>query len=866
VTLHGDQPVPKVIDFGIAKATQQPLTDKTVFTQFQQFLGTPAYMSPEQATGESPVDERTDIYALGCVLYEMLAGEPPFAGRSVEAVMIHRLSAPAPRVSVVRDDISPEIDAAITKSLAHAPAVRFAKAEDFAAILKQGVVATTVAAPAQAAATLVQQGHARSWKRVSVALLALSLLLSGLWALSRGRSMPGRAAPESDAIVVLPFRMLGPDSLLAGLDEGMVDLLATRLSAGANARIIDPRTALAAWRRRVLRDADYLTQQSVLDIAEDLGAGRVITGSIVGAVGEITLVASLLSVPEGTVRSRASLTGRADSLMVLVDRLTAQLISVDAGEAEHRLAALTSTSLPALRAYLEGQAAYRRFLFDRARERFANAVQLDSTFALAALGLRVSLWWGHTRFPPELIERAERLAWTFRNRLNARDELRVRAHLGARYPEWTPPAEQIAFLESVIAIVPDDPELWQVFGYLLFHGGAHLSIPAWRERSSAALRRAIELDSLFLAPRNHLVRLAVEARDTASLRELSTFYSTHAPLEAAEMIAWLASAVGGASMGGQLPALQLGTFREQSLRRVVIESPSFGLRLGDAESALALLYERSASASERERTLLLAREFALNRGRPAEALRAIRELRGASRATAFRHERLREIVYYALYWDGDQAAGAQAAAESSRVAGLAAPTGTTAFAEQMRARCVLEQWRLSRNDRRTAWQSIGLVHTAAEALPARREAARMQACAALLQALLSSAEKRPDVLRVLDRLDSLHMAGLPDLRNEDVWFCAGNLVAARLRAAHGDLEGALAAIRRRGEPGDQKILLSSYLREEGRLALLAGDTTAAIRAYQHFLALRSHPEPQLVDDAARVRSEVHRLIARSGDN
>src|SRR5262245_399801 len=79
VTLHDGVPVPKVIDFGIAKATQQELTDKTVYTQLQQFVGTPAYMSPEQAEMSGlDIDTRSDIYSLGVLLYELLTGRTPF--------------------------------------------------------------------------------------------------------------------------------------------------------------------------------------------------------------------------------------------------------------------------------------------------------------------------------------------------------------------------------------------------------------------------------------------------------------------------------------------------------------------------------------------------------------------------------------------------------------------------------------------------------------------------------------------------------------------------------------------------------------------------------------------------------------------
>jgi DNA-binding SARP family transcriptional activator/TolB-like protein len=842
-----------VADFGIARA----------LGSVEQLVsaggtGTPAYMSPEQVTGESPIDERTDIYALGCVLYEMLSGEPPFAGTTPEETLALRLTHPVRRISLVRDEVGPELENAIHKALARSPADRFSRVSEFANALDAASIAVRPVESELEQKTPVEhrrpRARANRWSLIGAGVLLLVTALATF----RDRNPSRVTARESDPVAVLPFRVVGGDSILSGLGEGIVDLLTTRLSAGAGLHVIDPRTTLAAWHRSVSPERPELGQQEMVELAGDLGARRVITGSIVRAVSNVTLAASLLGVPDGSVRAQASLTGEADSLVSLVDRLTAELLSLEAGEAEHRLAGLTSTSLLALRQYLEGQALYRRLAFDRARDHYRAALELDSTFALAAMGLTMSLGWGHTRYTAEFLERVARLAWTYRSRMGAPDQLRLRAQLGAHYPEWTPPRDQVAFLDSAVGILPTDPELWQEYGHVLFISGSHLGIPHWRERSRAAFHRAIALDSSSLEARNHLVRLSVEAGDSSTLRELGDYFS-RVPFEAAEMVAWLVAAT-RADTGSRAPPRQrLGRLGEQTLRRIVIEGTSFGMGLEDADSAVAILLQHSASAAERTRALMMVREFASNRGRPSEALRALQELRGSSRSQDARQERLRELVYYALYWDGDQTAGELAAQELARVGDLPGGSISTELGQSLRARCVAEQWRIGHEDLSSARQAVSHLRAGAEALEDRPEAARARSCAALLEAMAASAERRPNVLHLVDRLDSLHIAALPDLRNEEIWVCAGNLVAAQLRATHGDFVGALAAIRRRGEPGDQKILLSSFLREEGRLAALAADTVGAIRAYRHYLALRAQPEPRLIPQRDSVRAALAEL-------
>jgi serine/threonine-protein kinase len=124
-----------VADFGIALAVQQAGGQR--MTQTGLSLGTPQYMSPEQAMGERAVDARSDIYALGAVTYEMLAGEPPFSGASVQAIVAKVLSERPVSLHTIRDTVSPSLNTAVQQALAKLPADRFATAQLFAAALVQ---------------------------------------------------------------------------------------------------------------------------------------------------------------------------------------------------------------------------------------------------------------------------------------------------------------------------------------------------------------------------------------------------------------------------------------------------------------------------------------------------------------------------------------------------------------------------------------------------------------------------------------------------------------------------------------------------------------------------------------------------------
>ena len=176
-----------VADFGIARAIGAAGGDRLTASGIA--VGTPAYMSPEQSTGDRAVDARTDIYALGCVLYEMLAGVPPITGPTAQAIVARRLSEAPPSLRVVRDAVPEDLERITSKALARVPADRFSTAEHFADALL-GVTTAASAGSAPARRPLLRRPA--TWLALALPLLAVLALLVG-----RGREPPNRFGPRT---------------------------------------------------------------------------------------------------------------------------------------------------------------------------------------------------------------------------------------------------------------------------------------------------------------------------------------------------------------------------------------------------------------------------------------------------------------------------------------------------------------------------------------------------------------------------------------------------------------------------------------------------------------------------------------------
>ena len=180
--LLSEQGEPLVADFGIALAVAQAGAGRITETGLS--LGTPHYMSPEQATGDRDVDPRSDVYALGCVLYEMLAGQPPFSATTAQAVLVKILTADAPSITSERRTVPPHVGHALARALEKLPADRFTSAAEFAEALGdesftyKARARTSVGTPTQEALAPAPQATASvgSWKRVAIATSALSVV------------------------------------------------------------------------------------------------------------------------------------------------------------------------------------------------------------------------------------------------------------------------------------------------------------------------------------------------------------------------------------------------------------------------------------------------------------------------------------------------------------------------------------------------------------------------------------------------------------------------------------------------------------------------------------------------------------------
>jgi serine/threonine-protein kinase len=372
--------------------------------------------------------------------------------------------------------------------------------------------------------------HWLTWSRALLGGAVAFLLLFGFAGLyvvikDRGQSFAPTEAIAGDdvlpGVAVLPFSVTGGE--LEEWREGMVSLLSTNLDGAAGLRAINSRTVLARW-DEIVGDDERVDEATSLQVAWATRARYALMGAAVGIGPSVRLTADVYDVESGERLGQGRVEGSPDSVLALVDRLSIEVIRaiVRTGQGDLpsvNLAGITTPSVPALKAYLEGEAAFRQANFDAAIEALDRAVETDSTFALAYYRLAASYGWKESTLHPLTRQNRER-ALAFVDRLPERQALLVRIENTRGEPE------SLELARDAVRRYPDDPEAWYQLGEVYYHG--NLGLPTWEE-TDAAFSRAVELDPRFAPYRIHLIDLAFKVYDRDLAAERLAEFEALAP-------------------------------------------------------------------------------------------------------------------------------------------------------------------------------------------------------------------------------------------------------------------------------------------------------------------------------------------------
>ena len=444
-----------VADFGIARALHD--TGSPAQTATGVAIGTPAYMSPEQALGEATIDGRSDIYSLGCVLFEMLDGKEPFPNRSGRSMIAAHMMAEPPALD--RDDVPPAATRALSTALAKDREDRFPNARAFADALSGS--GSGAAFPKQSARRVRPRVAASVGALVAIAAVALALTATS----------SGIAFEKRGWIVVADFTNTVGEPQLGRT-------LASALTAGLQQSTVVnvlPRQRVSETLQRMRRspDADTVLDESLArEVAQREDVRFVVVGDV-GRVGEsYVLTVRIVDAATGeAVRTRSARARGRDDIVASLDKLVRGLRR-DFGESAlgvrrqaKPLPKVTTASLDALKKYAEGRRLWANG--DRAAGLLLlqEAVALDSSFALAHGAIGVHYYWNNN--PPQGEVHFQR-ALAEGDRLTDRERLSLRAQAEA----WRGNRDQASVLyAALLAAYPDDRTAMFSHGYNFLRSG-----------------------------------------------------------------------------------------------------------------------------------------------------------------------------------------------------------------------------------------------------------------------------------------------------------------------------------------------------------------------------------------------------------
>ena len=379
-----------IADFGIARAVTAAGGERLTETGIS--IGTPHYMSPEQAAGSEELDGRSDVYSLGCVLYEMLGGSPPFQGATVESIVHQHITVEAPPITNLRPAVPAEIAGTIARALAKAPADRFSPAGQLATALDRRVVTQTASPPA----TVSGATGSKRWNAVGAVALAVIL---GVWLGVRTLGS-GDVSSDVPRIVVLPL------DNLSGAEEdyfadGMTEEITSRLAGISGLLVLSRQTA-------VQYKGSTKTAQ---EIAEELDVDYVLEGTVrtdrtLDGGGQVRITPQLIRASDDThlwsdIYTADLVPGEIFSIQTqIAERITESMDIVLLEPERQRLAAQPTDNQEAYDYFLRGNDYWGRSGGEQDRQiviqMYQKAVESDPAFALGYANLSWAhswMWW-----------------------------------------------------------------------------------------------------------------------------------------------------------------------------------------------------------------------------------------------------------------------------------------------------------------------------------------------------------------------------------------------------------------------------------------------------------------------------------------
>jgi tetratricopeptide (TPR) repeat protein/tRNA A-37 threonylcarbamoyl transferase component Bud32 len=477
---------PVISDFGIARAISEAEESRVTGTGVA--IGTVEYMSPEQASGNQEIDGRSDIYSLGCVLYEMLTGRTPFAGRTPTGMLgAHRTELP-PSVTAKRREIPLEVELAIETALAKLPSERFATAAEFAAALRM-IPGTSVSAGRWF--RRLRRGVAWPfWAGATAALVAATLWVTAVPPFLN-------AGLDPSLYVVVPFGHRGGAAPALVNGDQCELLLSQAFGRWTDVRLADP---LQVHDARMRRGETPMMLDEAKRLAKDLGAGMLVWGDLADVGDSIQVTAALYDLRRGGTRVRdytVRLPKDGKDLTAKFRELADSILLGGVGSANVRPGVVGTDVLAAFYAYADGREALARWDLDVAARAFRAALQSDPAYAQA------SLWLAHT----QMWSGAPRGDWRVNTSraLASREKLSV-ADLALANALWLLAdgrfPQACAAYQQVVARDPEDFIGWFGLGECQRRDNLVQADPTspsgWRFRSSyrgaaTAYRRALEL-------------------------------------------------------------------------------------------------------------------------------------------------------------------------------------------------------------------------------------------------------------------------------------------------------------------------------------------------------------------------------------